>query len=459
MMSVPERRGLIPIKWYIKEVNMKKAILKALILFTVLVLTAGIACPGLAELAKSIHPIVDPQPVTYVETEDEYFNLLLLGIDLLSEEYGGSGGKKTINECHTDAIMLVSMNLTKNSINILSIPRDTFAYVPGVHGMYKINAAINCADTVEDGCLRSCETVSWLLGGVKVDRYCALDVPAMIALGDAMGGIDFYVDMTYSQNDRHYDQGMQHLNGQGILDYVRVRKSATVDPNDQGRTRRQRAMMIAIYQKIKDNLPLINDLYAMAMGGELNFFTNLEPVEYLKLLPIFLNMDFDAANNFMMTGHYGDSGISSYYFNKIIQEDRIALIKTMFGLEVEELPFVGKKDIIWLGTDGRGMKVARRILLARQLYETASKMDLNEEQKQLLDELEERHNATIAAFDEDAVKQSDKTYTALGEAFRKMQYTGDKLKEALNLGNIPWNNNGNWYRDKVVFDYPNINWN
>ena len=442
---------------------MKKTILKALALLSMMALLLGVALPGSAELATSIHPIVDPKPAAeYTETEDEFFNLLLLGIDYISDTIGGWGGKKSLDQCHTDAIMLVAMNLTKNTVSLVSIPRDTFVYVPGVHGMYKVNAAVNCAGTYEEGLLTTCRTVSWLLGGVKIDRYCALDVTAMIALGDAMGGVDFELDMNYNGDTRAkkaYTKGMQHLDGLGIMDYLRVRTHATVGPNDQSRTRRQRAMMKAIYLKLKDNMNLINDLYAMAMNGGLNFFTNLEPAEYIKMLPVFMNLDIDDVKDYMLEGTYGPSGISDYYFNRIDQDARKAMIKTVFGIDAEELPFVSKKDITWLDTDGRGLKVARRMLLAKQLILTAQGMELNDSQKALLTTLENDYNACVAAFDEDAVKQTEKTYTALGSAYRRMQNDGDKLTKALKMANLPWNHGGKWYRDTVVFDSPAINWN
>ncbi len=49
----------------------------------------------------------------------------------------------------------------------------------------------------EDGFQKACEAASWLLGGIKINYYCAVDMRAMIAIGDTIGGVDFKLEMSY----------------------------------------------------------------------------------------------------------------------------------------------------------------------------------------------------------------------------------------------------------------------
>ena len=69
---------------------------------------------GCFALAVSKNPLVDPkEPQTVTETEDEYFNILIMGIDQGFKGYWGSGGKRKLEECHSDQNIVVSINMTK----------------------------------------------------------------------------------------------------------------------------------------------------------------------------------------------------------------------------------------------------------------------------------------------------------------------------------------------------------
>jgi anionic cell wall polymer biosynthesis LytR-Cps2A-Psr (LCP) family protein len=153
------------------------------------------------------HPLMGQTAITeYIELPRRMLNILLLGIDFGPRGYRGSAWKNEWEECHTDAIMLLAVNLDEQKIDIVSLPRDTVTYVPGVKGIYKLNAAFNCGvtigGTVEAGLEKTCEAASWLLGGVKVDAYCAVDMVTMIERGDAMGGVDFETELAYKGTER-----------------------------------------------------------------------------------------------------------------------------------------------------------------------------------------------------------------------------------------------------------------
>ena len=64
---------------------------------------------------------------------DKVINIVLLGSDSkdMSDTYGGN----------SDAIMIISVNPKYKSIKLISIPRDTAAYIDGVENRYKINVA------------------------------------------------------------------------------------------------------------------------------------------------------------------------------------------------------------------------------------------------------------------------------------------------------------------------------
>ncbi len=140
-----------------------------------------------AETREFHNPLICPRPMSsYVALNKNIKNFLLMGMD--KTDYSISNG----SIYHTDAILVVDVNFDEHKIDLISLPRDTLTYVPGIKGNYKLNATNNCGGgKTEEGFQKACEAASWLLGGVRIDYYCAVDMRAMIAIGDAIGGVDF----------------------------------------------------------------------------------------------------------------------------------------------------------------------------------------------------------------------------------------------------------------------------
>ena len=303
-----------------------------------ILLAAGLffVCSAAAEI-ESANPLLTPQVISgYTQTEDEFVNILLLGIDYGGKAWHTSGGKEKLEECHTDGVIVVSLNLTKDTISLISIPRDSLTYVPGVKGIYKFNGSINCADTLEEGFMRACDAASWHLGGIRVDKFVAVDATALIALGDAIGGVDFDVDMNYQGIHRKYENGMQHLDGEGILDYMYARQNATKDANDLGRTRRQRDMLAAIFAKVKREPALLMKALDVYLDGKLNILTNIGVADALKMAKTALSVDLGCVTTHVLEGPYRPFKMN-FTFND--QEIRRQVIREVYGVDVPPLDY------------------------------------------------------------------------------------------------------------------------
>jgi hypothetical protein len=71
------------------------------------------------------------KPVDPVPTGDyDLFNILLMGSDI----------RPVSGDYRTDTLIVVSVNRTTNTVNLLSIPRDLYLYIPG-YGYNRINTA------------------------------------------------------------------------------------------------------------------------------------------------------------------------------------------------------------------------------------------------------------------------------------------------------------------------------
>lgn len=409
--------------------------------------------PSLAAL-ESDNPLVDPKPITeYAQTEDEFLNVLLLGIDYGFDGYWGSGGKKVLDNCHTDAIMVFSVNLTKQQIYFLSLPRDTLTYIPGVKGIYKFNAAINCADTLEEGLALACEAASWHLGGVQISKYIAVDETALVAVGDAIGGIDIEVEARFQGVDRWYNAGMQHLDGEGIMSYMRARKNIAKNYNDLGRTNRQRAVLKAIFEKIKQNPSLVTKVLSLYTGGGLNIFTNVSVLDALSIAPSLLSIDMGSIDSHVLEGKY-QTFMKNFTFND--QAERCRIIREVYGLDAQPHEYVSYAYTKWL-TEA-GLTTAKYINIARAVLSHAGAQEGAAQHEAYL-ALDAATDACIAAFDLAAITTSDKDTKAMVAARNQLKPAVEKAAKAFRYPDeIKWGRSDYWYREPMINERQ-LNWN
>ncbi|MCS7463397.1 LCP family protein [Paenibacillus doosanensis] len=199
-------------------------------------------------------------------------NVLLLG--------GDSRGLKKNEIPRSDTLMVASIDPITKKAYLFSILRDTYVKIPG-QGEDRINAALALG-----GPNLAMKTVSDLLG-IPIQYYVYTDFKGFIALVDAIGGIDIDVekDMKYSDSEdgHEYDinlkKGMQHLNGNTALQYVRFRHDAL---SDFARTERQRKFIQAVVDKMQSTASLIR-LPKVLNSIDPYIETNLSMTDMLKL--------------------------------------------------------------------------------------------------------------------------------------------------------------------------------
>lgn len=157
--------------------------------------------------------------------KNDSVTILLLGVDSRAGDKGRS-----------DTIILMSLNPKTNSMQMLSIPRDTYVNIPG-RGMDKINHAYSYGD-VE----LSIQTVKEMLD-IPIHFYAKINMEGFKQGIDALGGITIYNDFAFTEGGHQFSKGNIHLNGKQSLDYIRMRKK---DPRgDLGRNERQRKVVTA----------------------------------------------------------------------------------------------------------------------------------------------------------------------------------------------------------------------
>ncbi len=264
-------------------------------------------------------------------------NILLIGVDH-ADERDTWKGKKAF---HADVMIILSINTKTNDINMISIPRDTWVEMPGVKGYYKANACIDCGggwptkeNPTDGGFKKACELATWMLGGnIPVQYYYAVDMGAVKGLVNAIGGVDYDLDISFDLQGRKYAKGLQHMDGQAVLDYLRVRKDGNIEGSgetgDLNRIDRQKKMLVAIFEKIKnqDLLITLPDLLSTFDG---NLYTNTNVAQTAGLALFMKNVDSSKIEMKSFEGTY-DKLFFDLRFVFTNQSKRIALIQKIYG--------------------------------------------------------------------------------------------------------------------------------
>ncbi len=402
--------------------------------------------PALAQTGGQHNPLIDPQPISsYISLNQNIKNILLLGIDK-SDAALAKG-----SDYHTDAILVAAVNFDEKKIDLVSLPRDTLTYVPGIKGIYKLNAAINCGGgKTEEGFQKVCEAAAWVLGGIKIDYYCAVDMKAMAAIGDAIGGVNFELEMSYTGTYGKYHKGLQHLNGNGILDYLRARRNATENANDIGRTSRQRDLIMAIIQKVMSDKGHLPSVISALQRLEDGFFTNMSVGEMVTFLPLVTQIDFDAIGSHVITGKYR-SALADWNFTFTDQDHRREVIQTVYGVKVPELKYVSYAYTKWLMEDG--FTVVRYISIAKLMRDgicAYGEASMNAEQKEALAAFDLAYEQTANAFDTAADSMSDSDTKRMTGASKELRKKGDALAGLFNMEKPVWGTGRYWYADRSV---------
>ncbi len=180
--------------------------------------------------------------------EDGVYNILILG-----EEAIGSGSGRG----RTDVIVIGTMNTNTKKLLLTSLMRDTLVQIPG----YKDNK-LNSA--YEKGGLDLLYQTIALNFDIQLDGCVMVNFEDFEKIIDKLGGLELtltsgeakYLNSTNYISKPEYRNvyaGTQHMNGNQVLGYARVRKRATItgNNNDYGRTDRHRIVLNAIFEKYK----------------------------------------------------------------------------------------------------------------------------------------------------------------------------------------------------------------
>jgi LCP family protein required for cell wall assembly len=215
-------------------------------------------------------------------------NILVLGVDKRAD-----GGDQ-----NADVIIIAHLDLVNHRLAGVSLPRDLLVEIPGV-GEDKINGSYNYGvvaspDDPVAGVAKVRDTVESVFG-IPIDGYVLIDFDGFSDVVDAMGGItvdvpyeiydDEYPTEDYGVTTIHFDPGVQDMNGEQALIYVRTRHA----DSDDARRERQLDVIRAIFEQGKSVESITNaDEIILSAGGAIQTSFDLE--EQLTLARIAFEM-------------------------------------------------------------------------------------------------------------------------------------------------------------------------
>ncbi len=192
-----------------------------------------------------------------------------------------------------DAIAVLRVNVDEKSVKILSLPRDTRVEIPG-KGWQKINHAYAYGEV--DLLRRT--IINYL--GIPLNYYVAINYASFPKIVDLIGGVEISVEKHLRYTDRaaglviDIPKGIQHMNGDTALKYVRFRNDAL---GDIGRVKRQQRFILAILSKIKS--PSIVARYPKLVGEsmkmvntDLSLSQGLQLASYIQQLSVTGDLQF-----------------------------------------------------------------------------------------------------------------------------------------------------------------------
>lgn len=259
---------------------------------------------------------------------------LLLGVD----------SRAKTGTLNTDVIMVAALNPATKSATVVSVPRDSLIQLDG-YKQQKANQfyAGFLRSVKKDGLsgeqaeLAAKEELRKMFGkmfGIPIDYAATINFKGFIDVVDALGGVTVDVDMDMRYVDRadgtniNLSKGVQKLNGQQALDFIRYRKSNDGKnmSDDFSRNKRQGEVLAAIADKLKSFGGAAKLGSVISAVGD-NMKTDMPSSEITQLFTTYFGIDKDNIEYIPLQGDWRSPYV--YLNTARLEEARAALSARM----------------------------------------------------------------------------------------------------------------------------------
>ncbi len=299
----------------------KKSKVLKIILF-IITLTICIAVAGGTYIYQSLSELSEnsqlkdsvtnkEKDIVIEKNENDSINILALGVDIGDPTSNSENDPK-----RTDTMILIHYNPVNESVNVVSIPRDTLIRIN------KKDSKINAAHAF-GGITYAIDAVEKLLD-IEIDYYGKVNYEGFRKIIDSIGGVDMEIssNMNYDDDSQnlhiHFEKGETvHLDGEKAEEFFRWRKNNNgtgLAEGDLGRIENQHMFIEKVIEKLKSP-KIIPRIPAILMILPKYCETNMSADEIIKY-----GCDFIKASEVKMDTLKGDSqyinGISYFLYDK-----------------------------------------------------------------------------------------------------------------------------------------------
>ncbi len=295
--------------------------------------------------ASNTDPNLSAVPASTEPKEAENVNVLLIGLDK--------------NSYHTDTMIVANLNTGDGSIELMSIPRDTYTVLPPevveevrssqenpimpTDGQMKLTELITYTQDYDLGLELLTEYVESLLG-IDINNYVAIDLESFSYLIDEMGGVYFDVPqrMYYNDNaqDLHIDlqPGYQLLNGDQAEQLIRFRKgdesagSYGYATGDLGRIEVQQAFLKEVINQVLAKENIMGNMLGLAKTYYNYVTTDINILDIPKYVDYALSADKNNITTYSLPVEYDYIDNKSY---ALVQEDELTVLRDKMFFDIE----------------------------------------------------------------------------------------------------------------------------
>ena len=275
---------------------------------------ATVAAQATALPTQASSPVIELPRIT----DPRAMNILLLGIDQRSaaDEQG---------PFRTDTMILLNVNPARETVGVLSLPRDLWVEIP-TYGPARINTANFLGDSDAypggGGPALAMETIAENFG-IRVEKYLLVNFDVFTAIVDTLAPNGVLVNVTEFIDDPKYpdgsygtfrvqfEPGEQRMDAETLLQYARTRAT---QGGDFDRARRQQQVLDAVRAEVLSAGGIVNFItQAYTLWQELqdNYRTNLELNEIIALGRLMGSIEREDIRYSVIDNYYASLGNSA----------------------------------------------------------------------------------------------------------------------------------------------------
>lgn len=239
-----------------------------------------------------------------LNSTDGRINILILGVDKRLEG-------NTVTSVLTDTLLVASIGVSDKNMTLISLPRDLWVKSKlGIPG--KINSVYAQYDKSTNSMLGPEGTkavVSDVLG-IPIHYNVTINFEVFKKIIDILGGVEVEIENSFTDreypiegkenaplNERYetvsFTKGVEKMNGERALKYVRSRHGEGVEGTDFARSKRQQKVILAIKDQMLSaktlvDLPKIKELFDLY---EKDVESNITSDDLIKFYALYQKLD------------------------------------------------------------------------------------------------------------------------------------------------------------------------